>query len=53
MLPKIYKRLYNLPEEPVISNCVMPTEKAPDFVDFDLKSIMQGEWPISGLKRLY
>ena len=28
----------------MISNCGMPTGEASEFVDFHLKSIMQGEW---------
>ena len=41
LLPKIHKRLENFPEWPIISNCGAPTEKASEFLDFDLKSIMQ------------
>ena len=38
---KIHKRLENVPERPVISNCGAPTEKASEFLDFHLKTIMQ------------
>ena len=38
---KIHKRLENVPERPVISNCEAPTEKASEFPDFHLKTIMQ------------
>ena len=40
MLPKIYKCLSDVPGRPVISNCGTPTEKAPEFLDFQLKLIM-------------
>ena len=41
LLPKIHKRLQNVPERPVISNCGTPTEKASEFLDFHLKPLMQ------------
>ena len=41
LLPKIHKRLENVPGRPVISNCGAPTEKASEFLNFHLKSIMQ------------
>ena len=41
LLPKIHKRLYEVPGRPVISNCGAPTEKVSEFLDFHLKSIMQ------------
>ena len=41
LLPKIHKRLENVPGRPVISNCGASTEKASEFLDFHLKSIMQ------------
>ena len=44
LLPKIHKRLYNVPGRPVISNCGTPTEKASEFLDFYLKSLMQSGW---------
>ena len=31
LLPKIHKRLSDVPGRPVISNCGMPTEKYPNF----------------------
>ena len=40
-LPKIHKRLENVPGRPITSNCGAPTEKASEFLDFHLKSIMQ------------
>ena len=40
-LPKIHKRLENVPGRPIISSCGAPTEKASEFLDFHLKSIMQ------------
>ena len=44
LLPKIHKRLHNVPGRPVISNCGTPTEKASEFLDFHLKSLMQSGW---------
>ena len=40
-LPKIKKRLENVPERPIISNCGNTTEKVSEFLDFDLNNIMQ------------
>ena len=41
LLPKIHKRLLDVPGRPVISNCRMPTEKVSEFLDFQLKPVMQ------------
>ena len=41
LLPKIHKRLSNVPGRPVISNCGTTTEKVSEFLDFQLKSVMQ------------
>ena len=41
LLPKIHKRLSNVPDRPVISNCGTTTEKVSEFLDFQLKSVMQ------------
>ena len=41
LLPKIHKRLFNVPGRAVISNCGAVTEKASEFLDFHLKPIMQ------------
>ena len=41
LLPKIHKRLKNVPSRSVISNCGTPTEKASEFLDHHLKSVMQ------------
>ena len=41
LLPKIYKRLYNVPGKPVISNRGTPTEKVSEFLDHHLKPVMQ------------
>ena len=43
-LPKIQKRLHNIPGWPVISNCGTPTEKCSEFVDYHLKPLMQKGW---------
>ena len=44
LLPKIHKRLSNVPGRPVISNCGTPTEKALEFLDNQLKEVMQNGW---------
>ena len=41
LLPKIHKRLFNVPGRPVISNCGTPTEKASEFLDYHLKPVMR------------
>ena len=41
LLPKIHKRLSNVPGRPVISNCGAATEKISAFLDLHLKPIMQ------------
>ena len=41
LLPKIHKRLYDVPGTPVISNCGTPTEKVSEFVDNQLKPVMR------------
>ena len=43
-LPKIHKRLANVPGVPVISNCVSSTEKLSEYLDFLLKPVMQDGW---------
>ena len=43
-LPKIRKRLSNVPGCPVISKCGTPTEKASKFLDYHLKTVMQRSW---------
>ena len=60
-LPKIHKRLSNVPGRPVISNCGTPTEKASEFLDYHLKPVMQRSWSyikdsgdfIEKIKRIY
>ena len=44
LLPKIHKRLYNAPGRPVISNCGTPTEIVSEFLNSQLKPIMQRSW---------
>ena len=41
LLPKVHKRLFNVPGQPVISNCGTPTEKASEPLYSHLKTIMQ------------
>ena len=44
LLPKIHKRLKNIPGRRVISNCGKPTEKVLEFLDHHLKPVMQSGW---------
>ena len=44
LLPKIYKRLSNVPGIPVISNCGVPTEKVSEFLDSHIQPIMRKGW---------
>ena len=44
LLPKIHKRLFEVPGRPVISNCGTPMEKVSEFLDSELKSVMQEGW---------
>ena len=41
LLPKIHKRLFDVPGRPVISNCGTHTEKVSEFLDHVLKPVMQ------------
>ena len=41
LLPKIHKRLYNVPGKTVISNCGTPTEKVSGFLDNQHKPVMR------------
>ena len=41
LLPKIHKRLENVPGRPVNSNCGTPTEKVSEFLDSKLKPVMR------------
>ena len=41
LLPKIHKRLENVPGRPVISNCGIEIEKASEFLDHHLQPIMK------------
>ena len=44
ILSKIYRRLYDVPGRPVIQNCGVPTEKASEFLDSQLKKVIQNGW---------
>ena len=44
LLLKIHKRLHDVPGRPVISNCGTPNEKISEFLDRQLKLIMQKSW---------
>ena len=41
LLPKIQKRLNNVPDRPVISNCGYDTENISAFLDFHLQPLAQ------------
>ena len=41
LLPKIHKRLFGIPGQPVILNCGSPTEKVLEFLFHVLKPVMQ------------
>ena len=41
LLPKIHKRLYDVPGRPVISNCGFYTENISSFLDFHLQPLAQ------------
>ena len=43
-LPKIHKRLFNVPGRPVILNCGTPTDKVSEYLHFCLKPIIQNGW---------
>ena len=49
-LPKIQKRLSNVPGRPVISNCGTPSEKLSEFLDYNLKPVMKRVGPISKIQ---
>ena len=44
LLPKIHKRLFNVPGRPVVLNSGSPTEKVLEFLDSHLKDIIQESW---------
>ena len=44
LLPKIHKNVLNVPGQPVICNCGTPKEKASEFLDSHLKTVMQESW---------
>ena len=44
LLPKIHKRLSNVPGRPVISNCGAPTQKVSEFLDNHMQTIMIKGW---------
>ena len=44
LLPKIHKRLHDVPGRPVISNFGTSTEKISEFLDTQLKPIMRKCW---------
>ena len=41
-LPKIHKRLYNVPERPIISNGGTPTKNMSEFLDHHLQPVVKG-----------
>ena len=52
ILPKIHKKLHNVPGQPVISNCGTPTEKCLEFLDYHLKSLIQRGWPYTKIREI-
>ena len=42
ILPKIHKRLFDIPRCPVTFNCRTLTEKLSQFLDYRLQSVMKG-----------
>ena len=42
LLPKIHKRLENVPGRPVISNCGTATERLSEFLDFHIQPLVEG-----------
>ena len=42
LLPKIYKRLENVPGRPVISNCGTSTGRVSEFLDFHIQPLVEG-----------
>ena len=42
LLPKIHRRLYNVPGGAVISICRTPMEKMSEFLDHHLQQVMKG-----------
>ena len=44
LLPKIYKPLFEVPGRPVISNCSTSMEEVSEFLNSELKSVMQDGW---------
>ena len=40
LLPKIHKRISDVPRRPVISNCGMSTEKVSKYLNYHLKLVM-------------
>ena len=44
LLPRIHKRLFEVPGRPVISNCGTPAEKVSEFLDSELKLVIQEGW---------
>ena len=43
-LLKIHKRLFDVPVRPAISNCGTLTKKFSEYLDSELKSVMQERW---------
>ena len=44
LLPKIHKRLPNVPGRPVILNWGTPTEKVTEFLDSNMQAIIRKGW---------
>ena len=51
-LPKTHKSLANVPGRPVISNCGTPIENVSEYLDFQLKPVMDGWSYIKGTREV-
>ena len=43
-LPKIHRKLTNVPGRPVVSNCGTSTEEVPEYLGFVPKPVMEDGW---------
>ena len=43
-LPKVHKKLSNVPGRPVVSNCGTPAEEVPEYLGFVRKHVMEDGW---------
>ena len=43
-LPKIHKKLTNVPGRPIVSNCGTPSEEVPEYLGFVHKPFIEDGW---------